>query len=174
MSGPTRLGEMPSPGCRVMVPFGKRTVTGLVVRPSLAAPSEEAAKKIRAVEELIDREPLWDSQSWATWLWMADYYQHPIGDALATTLPAGLAKGGQPEPAKGRLLDMSGDTRYAAGDLAAATTSSQKAVMRAAAAHADGVTRLALIEETEAPRVVDLLIRTGALHPVRGGHKGTP
>ncbi|NRF47434.1 primosomal protein N' [Pseudomonas stutzeri] len=168
---PESLGEMPSPGCRVKVPFGKRTVTGLVVRPTLAAPSEEAAKKIRPVEELIDRDPLWDSQSWATWLWMADYYQHPIGDALATTLPAGLAKGGQPEPAKGRLLDMSGDTRYAAGDMAAATTSSQKAVMRAAAAHADGVTRLALIEETEAPRVVDLLIRTGALQPVRGGHQ---
>ena len=44
------------PGCRVMVPFGKRQVTGLIIE--LGNSSEFALEKLKPVSQLIDPEPL--------------------------------------------------------------------------------------------------------------------
>lgn len=161
---PEALGEPPKPGCRVKVPFGRKSVVGLTLG---AAEQPQNIAKLKQVETLIDQHPLWDEATWKTWLWMADYYHHPIGDALATTLPSALAKGETPEPAAGRLLDMSGEVVYRPAPGSDAATGKQRAVLKIAGSAPAGLTRLQLIEQSDAPRVVDMLIRTGSLTPDR-------
>jgi primosomal protein N' (replication factor Y) len=161
---PAELGDAPKPGCRVKVPFGKRSLIGLVLGEALA-PANPA--KTKAVEALIDAQPLWDEASWKTWLWMADYYHHPIGDALATTLPAGLAKGETPEPAEGNLPDMSGEVSYIANPDLPPLAGKQKVVIKLAQSNPHGLSRTELVEQSDTPRTVDMLIRSGALIPVR-------
>lgn len=60
---PEQLGDLPAPGCRVLVSFGRRTVMGLTLGPK-AEVSCEQASKVRPVESLLDRAPLWDEASW--------------------------------------------------------------------------------------------------------------
>ncbi|MCG7375312.1 primosomal protein N' [Pseudomonas luteola] len=159
---PEQLGDLPAPGCRVLVPFGRRTVMGLTLGPKAEVPCEQASK-VRPVESLLDRAPLWDEASWQTWRWMAEYYHHPVGDALATTLPPGLAKGETPACPTETLVDHSGEARYKPSPEAVVSTPSQKKVLKLLQGEREGLTRLELIEKSQSPRVVDMLIRTQVL-----------
>jgi len=76
----------PKTGCRVLVPLGQRQVTGYVLGP--AAPPEPGLK-IKKYSELLDREPLFPTAMVAFFRWIADYYQHPLGEVIKTALPAG-------------------------------------------------------------------------------------
>jgi len=85
-------GERQIPvGTRVKVPFGKRTLVGIVI--GCAENSSQPMHKLKAISEVIDQEPLVDEQLLQLYLWAADYYQHPVGDTLLSTLPALLRKG---------------------------------------------------------------------------------
>jgi primosomal protein N' (replication factor Y) len=84
------------PGCRVMVPFGKREVTGLIIE--LGNNSEFALEKLKPVSQLIDARPLLPEPLFKMFIWAANYYQHPIGDALFSTLPVLLRTGALPPP----------------------------------------------------------------------------
>jgi primosomal protein N' (replication factor Y) len=84
------------PGCRVMVPFGKREVTGLIIE--LGNNSEFALEKLKPVSQLIDARPLLPEPLFKLFIWAANYYQHPIGDALFSTLPVLLRTGALPPP----------------------------------------------------------------------------
>ena len=73
------------------VPFGRQTLVGMVIdeAPKSSAPDG----KLRAIDEVIDSEPLLDADMLDLCLWAANYYQHPIGDALFSTLPSLLRRG---------------------------------------------------------------------------------
>lgn len=86
------------PGTRVKVPFGKRELTGLVI--AAADASELAAAQLRPVTAVLDSEPLLPDELLTLALWAADYYQHPIGEALAALLPGPL-RHGEPLPETG-------------------------------------------------------------------------
>jgi len=77
---------MPRAGCRVLVPLGRRLVTGYVL--GVAAPPEPGLK-IKRYNELLDREPLFPGVMVSFFRWIADYYQHPLGEVIRTALPAG-------------------------------------------------------------------------------------
>ena len=82
------------PGCRVRVTFGRREVTGLIIE--CADTSTFALEKLKPVSQLIDVEPLLPVSLFRLFIWASRYYQHPIGDALFTTLPTLLRKGALP------------------------------------------------------------------------------
>ncbi|HEY6008108.1 MAG TPA: primosomal protein N' [Geobacteraceae bacterium] len=71
-------------GMRVLVPFGRRTVTGYVL--GLAAPAEG----LKAVVEVLDREPFLTAKELGVLRWAAAYYHHPFGEVLKAALPAGI------------------------------------------------------------------------------------
>lgn len=73
------------------VPFGNRTLVGIVIGE--AAESSQPADKLKPIIGIIDQQPLVNHQLLQLYLWAADYYQHPVGDALLSTLPALLRKG---------------------------------------------------------------------------------
>lgn len=77
-------------GLRVIVPFGRRKMIGVVVE-NPAEPSFDP-KKIRPIEAVLDDLPPFDED----WLRMArfaaDYYQRPLGEVMLPTLPPPLRK----------------------------------------------------------------------------------
>lgn len=80
-----------APGSRVRVPFGARELVGMVVgrHPRQAATPGE----LRAIQAVLDAEPLLPPALLELVAWAADYYQHPLGEALASVLPVALRKG---------------------------------------------------------------------------------
>lgn len=76
------------PGQRVLVPFGRRQVIGIVV--AVAAQSELAADKLKpVVRAFVDEAPLPDPY-FRLLKFCADYYQYPFGQALLNALPSRL------------------------------------------------------------------------------------
>ena len=74
-----------------MVPFGRREVAGLVVEH--VTTSELSLDQLKPVNRLLDSDPLLPTKLLTLFSWAANYYQHPIGDALFGMLPVLLRKG---------------------------------------------------------------------------------
>ena len=85
------------PGARVTVPFGRRSLTGLIVE--VGASSQLPRSRLRAALALLDAEPVFDPATFELIRWAAAYYHHPIGEAFATALPA-LLRAGRPLAAR--------------------------------------------------------------------------
>jgi primosomal protein N' (replication factor Y) len=80
-------GILPQPGCRVLIPLGRRQVTGYI----LAVHAENDSKhKIKSISEVLDSKPLFPVSMIELFRWIAAYYQYPIGEVIKTALPAGL------------------------------------------------------------------------------------
>lgn len=93
------------PGCRVTVTFGRREVAGLIIERTDQTEFELA--KLKPINALIDSEPLLPPSLFKLFIWAARYYQHPIGDALFSTLPILLRKGELPPPQGQRCWQLS-------------------------------------------------------------------
>ncbi len=78
-------------GQRVTVPFGNRTVTGMVVGSK--AQSSIPSKKLRRVTKLLDQTPIIPPDLIKLLHWCCRYYRHPVGDVFGTALPALLRNG---------------------------------------------------------------------------------
>ncbi|MBN2516762.1 MAG: primosomal protein N' [Deltaproteobacteria bacterium] len=73
-------------GKRVLVPFGKRKMTGYILE--VATESEwDDTKDILAI---LDRDPLFSEKDLLFYRWMSDYYMHPLGKSLKSILPRGI------------------------------------------------------------------------------------
>jgi primosomal protein N' (replication factor Y) len=79
-------------GCRVVVPFGRRRLVGVVVE---ALEAHDDSTGLRAAERWLDEESPFGAELWATLRWAAQYYAHPLGEVLSTALPVALR---QPDP----------------------------------------------------------------------------
>lgn len=90
------------PGIRLLVPFGNRELTAVLLE--LDSNSTLDINKLKPVIRILDKEPLIPAHLLDLWLWAAKYYQHPIGDALQTLMPAGL-RGTAPAQLKHRAMD---------------------------------------------------------------------
>ncbi len=75
-------------GCRVRVPFGRRSLVGFV-----AALGASDAERLRTVEARLDPAPLLTDELWRSLNWAAGYYQRPLGEVLSAALPAWLREG---------------------------------------------------------------------------------
>ena len=95
---------MPAIGARVRVPFGSRTLIGVVVE-GLEEPTAPLAKaaKLRPLTELIDGQPLLPDELFGLLLWAARYYHHPIGEVFDAALPGLIRRGEPPERFEFRL-----------------------------------------------------------------------
>ena len=84
-------GCAPEPGCRVKVPFGQRTMTGLVI--DLVDHTAYHSSKLKAVLECLDPSPLIDAGHMKFLNWVAEYYLHPPGEVVFTAMPVLLRQG---------------------------------------------------------------------------------
>ncbi|HYP53195.1 MAG TPA: primosomal protein N', partial [Pyrinomonadaceae bacterium] len=79
-------------GSRLLVPFGRKLVTGYVValHEELDPAVELEESEIKDAEELLDAEPLLTPEVLEITRWISDYYAAPWGEVLKAALPAGL------------------------------------------------------------------------------------
>ncbi|HTW39207.1 MAG TPA: primosomal protein N' [Steroidobacteraceae bacterium] len=87
-------------GRRVRVPFGRRRLVGVVIET--AAESDVPSGKLKSALEWLDAplvtRPVLDERILELLKWAADYYHHPVGEAIAAALPRALRLGGPAEP----------------------------------------------------------------------------
>ena len=80
---PEALGSRIEVGMRVLVPLGRRRVTGVVTGFQPRSPVAE----VKEVAECLDDEALLDEAFLKVCRWAADYYVAPLGEVLAAALP---------------------------------------------------------------------------------------
>lgn len=102
------------PGVRLRVPFGTRELTAVLL--DIVHNADVEPEKLKSVIEVLDEQPLIPAQLLKLWLWAARYYQHPVGDALHTLMPAALRG------------TASAKTRLRASDSKTPTTVSREAI----------------------------------------------
>ncbi len=79
-----REGQLPQRGARVIVPFRKEKLIGVVTGLNVTAPAEF---EMRYIEVVLDDEPLLSDNLLALAEWMAQYYLAPLGEVLRGMLP---------------------------------------------------------------------------------------
>jgi primosomal protein N' (replication factor Y) len=88
---PTRSQEPPRLGVRVLVPFGRQRLIGILV--GLCSESALPAGKLKSALEFLDEKAVYDPVTFELLRWAAEYYHHPIGEVYAAALPVSLRTG---------------------------------------------------------------------------------
>jgi primosomal protein N' (replication factor Y) len=92
------------PGCRVLVPFRKKSYVGVVIELISSPPP---ATKLRELSRVIDLVPALTPKLLELGQWIANYYLAPIGEVFRSMLPPATEISSQREvllTAAGRLL----------------------------------------------------------------------
>ncbi|MDR3792175.1 MAG: primosomal protein N' [Terracidiphilus sp.] len=79
-----RAGQSVQRGVRVIAPFRNEKLIGVVTAVDVKAPPDV---EMRALEAVLDEEPLLDEQLLGLAEWMAQYYLAPLGEVLRGMLP---------------------------------------------------------------------------------------
>ncbi|MEX1301948.1 MAG: primosomal protein N', partial [Desulfotignum sp.] len=83
---PDTLSDSCVPGMRVLVPFGRRRVTGYILKGR----SDSGGYTARKILDVLDDHPLFPENEIPFFRWVANYYIHPLGETIKAALPAGL------------------------------------------------------------------------------------
>jgi primosomal protein N' (replication factor Y) len=79
-----REGQLPQRGARVIAPFRKEKLIGVVTALDAKAPADF---EVRYIEAVLDDEPLLSDSLLTLAEWMAQYYLAPLGEVLRGMLP---------------------------------------------------------------------------------------
>jgi primosomal protein N' (replication factor Y) (superfamily II helicase) len=80
---PETLRHRVRAGCRVLVPFGARKLTGVVLRTH----DDPLSGAVREALRLLDEEPVLDAELLKLGRWIASYYCAPLGETLRAMTP---------------------------------------------------------------------------------------
>ena len=83
-------GKAPQKGVRVRVPFGRRTMLGVVVGQDAQPPE---GIKLKTVEAVLDQHAIFSAPLIQLIEWTARYYHHPPGEVWKSAMPKVLRKG---------------------------------------------------------------------------------
>src|SRR6202161_3467647 len=115
---PETLQHRVQPGCRVLVPFGPRKLTGMVLALRPDAPEGSVKEALR----LVDEEPVLDANLLSLGRWIAQYYCAPLGEVLRSMTPL------SGEVRKSKLYSLTDAGRDAARQLVLGATEEDAAV----------------------------------------------
>jgi len=79
------------PGSRVLVPFGRQKLVGVVMASGDS--SDLPVNKIRRCDAVLDKVPLLSADDLQLIAFTSGYYHHPVGEVVAAALPASLRAG---------------------------------------------------------------------------------
>ena len=100
------------PGARVIVPLGRRTLTGVVIGEA-GAPG--GGVELRDVLEVLDRDPFLPPDVVQLTEWVADYYLAGPGAALAAAMPPHALRAASMRSGPTRVVALSSDGHGAGG-----------------------------------------------------------
>ncbi len=83
---PEEFASAVSVGVRVLVPFGRRKLTGFVV----AKEATSDIAHVKAILDVLDVDPVVGPRMIELTRWIADYYMAPWGEVLRAALPPGI------------------------------------------------------------------------------------
>src|SRR5271165_219623 len=104
---PETLRHRVRAGSRLVVPFGPRKLTGVILHCHDEPPSMAAREALR----LIDAEPVLSAELLALGRWIAGYYCAPLGEVLRGMLPLAA------EIRRGKIWSLTDSGRDAARQL---------------------------------------------------------
>jgi primosomal protein N' (replication factor Y) (superfamily II helicase) len=87
--GPNDIGR------RVQVPFGSRSLVGVVAEVGAPEhrPGEADSRALRTAEAWLEPDPVLQGELLASLRWLAHYTHAPLGEVMSTALPAALRRG---------------------------------------------------------------------------------
>ncbi|OQX28220.1 MAG: primosomal protein N' [Desulfobacteraceae bacterium IS3] len=85
-AAPEILSSFVSVGKRVLIPFGRRRITGYV----LGMPETTAQSEVKLILDVLDENPLFPPTMTPFFRWISDYYMYPIGLVIQCALPGGI------------------------------------------------------------------------------------
>ncbi|HDL18406.1 MAG TPA: primosomal protein N' [Bacteroidetes bacterium] len=83
---PPHLRPILKPGYRVLVPFGRRKLTGFVT----GLPAQTKITELKEVEDILDDKPIVTPEILKLTKWIAEYYMASWGEVIEAALPAGI------------------------------------------------------------------------------------
>ncbi len=83
---PAHLSGKARVGMRVLVPFGRRTLTGYIV--GFSPPPADIS--LREVSELLDETPLFSERDLELYKFLSRYFFTPLGEVIKSALPSGI------------------------------------------------------------------------------------
>ena len=88
--------EQLQPGVRLTVPFGRRSMTGILIR--LKPRSELAPEQLKAARAILDEHPVVPAEVLQLTQWASRYYHFAPGEAVFHALPPTMRKGKPERP----------------------------------------------------------------------------
>jgi len=88
---PEKLVSRLIPGVRVVVPVGRRKITGIFLRWNAGQKSDQP-EKIKEILDIIDETPVFSQNLIQLWQWATGYYLTSAGEMLSLMLPGGMLK----------------------------------------------------------------------------------
>lgn len=73
-------------GCRVLVPFGARLMEGFIIKIHDTSADLDTAR-LKAVKDVLDTQPWFTPNMYATAKWMADFYLCSLGETMRLFIP---------------------------------------------------------------------------------------
>jgi len=89
---PDGLGRQLASGMRVLVPLGRRRVTGIITALDVPCPDGVAC---RDIGEVLDSEPVLGPELIELARWMSTYYMAPLADVISLAIGRGLTTASQ-------------------------------------------------------------------------------
>jgi primosomal protein N' (replication factor Y) len=169
---PFVMRDLAQPGARLVVPFGRKLLTGYIVdlRSKLKENSTLNESEIKEAEELIDAVPLIAPDVLELTRWVADYYAAPWGEVLKAALPPGITESAEqflsltPKGSEDLAQSNEAGARTHKAQLLTLIASKGKLSLRAAAS---------AMGQTQAVNAARALERAGALVIEQGTRRAT-
>lgn len=83
--------NLPQIGARVKVSFGRQTLIGILL--AVVNETDVPIQKLKPIIEVLDEQPVFDSELLQLLEWCSLYYHHPIGEVMQNALPVKLRQG---------------------------------------------------------------------------------
>lgn len=145
-------------GARIKVPFGRRESIGILIK--ISNDSAIAPQRLKRALEILDKEPLFTHSILSLYEFASQYYQHPIGDVIFSSLPPLLREGAQ--------AAMPLETVYTLTELGAGATESvlkhaiqQLKIVTLLRTHPNGLGKDELVEAGGQLKAVTALLAKG-------------
>ena len=95
---------LPKPVSRVLIPFGRRTLVGIVWKISKLDKSDK--RKYKHIKEILDDSPLLDTHALKLAEWSSRYYHYPLGEIISYFFPPSLRKGEEAKFRQAKYLEL--------------------------------------------------------------------
>ena len=113
-------------GSRVLVPFGKRTLVGVVW--SFSERDKSSNRKYKYIKEILDEVPLLDSNAINLAEWSSRYYHYPLGEIISYFFPPSLRKGKEAKFRESKYLELTSKGSFLEEETLTRAPSQQKLI----------------------------------------------